>query len=37
MVNLAQTYTNQIIEAICPGLSQSQLQHKLGMKLSNKK
>ena len=35
MVNLAQTCTSQIIEAICPGPSRSQLQHTIGQRLSN--
>ena len=34
MVNLTQTCTNQVIKAICPGPSQSQLRHILGVKLS---
>ena len=35
MINLAQTCTNQIIEAICPGPSRSQLRHTIGQRLSN--
>ena len=35
MVNLAQTCTVQIIDAICPGPSQSQLRHTIGQRLSN--
>ena len=35
MVNLAQTCTKKVVETICPGPSRFELQHTLGLRLSN--
>ena len=34
IINLTQTCTNQIIQVVCPGPSQSQIQRIFGVKLS---